>query len=114
MSDLHLWMQAWSDQGEQMLAGDESTGKFDNNVIALDCPDEEFRSSEASLYQVLHGTTSNEPLRIVQTRGQKGVRSMACNSAKERSEEHVRQKFSACSTDQQHLREGQGKGRGAV
>ena len=31
---------------------------------------------------------------------------MACNCAKVRSEEHVRQKFSVCSTDQQHLREG--------
>ena len=73
MSDLHLWMQAWSDQGEQMLARVETIDKFDNNVIAFDCPDEEFRSIEASLYQVLHRTTSNEPLRRVQqTRGQKG------------------------------------------
>ena len=40
MSDLHLWMQAWSDQGEQMLAMVESIDKFDNNVIAFDCPDE--------------------------------------------------------------------------
>ena len=32
---------------------------------------------------------------------------MACNCAKVRSEEHVRRKFSVCSTDQQHLREGQ-------
>ena len=73
MSDLHLWMQAWSNQGEQILARVESIDKFDNNVIALDCPDEELRSIEASLYQVLRRTTSNEPLRIVQqTRGQKG------------------------------------------
>ena len=51
----------------------ESVDKFDNSVIAFDCPDEEFRSIEASLYQVLHRTTSNEPLRIVQqTRGQRG------------------------------------------
>ena len=43
------------------------------SVIAFDCSDEEFRSIEASLYQVLHRTTSNEPLRIVQqTKGQKG------------------------------------------
>ena len=73
MSDLHLWMQAWSDQGEQMLARVESINKFDNNVIAFDCPDEEFRSIKASFCQFLHRTTSNEPLRIVQqTRGQKG------------------------------------------
>ena len=61
MSDLHLWMQAWSDQGEQVLARVESIDKFDNNLIAFDCPDEEFRSIEASLFQVLHRTTSNEP-----------------------------------------------------
>ena len=73
MSDLHLWMQAWSDQGEQMLAMVESIDRFDNNVIAFDCADEEFRSIESALYQVLHRTTFNEPLRTVQqTKGQKG------------------------------------------
>ena len=46
---------------------------MDNNAIAFDCSDDEFRSIEASLYQVLHRTTANEPLRIVQqTEGQKG------------------------------------------
>ena len=56
-----------------MPARVESVDKFDNNVIAFDCSDEKFRSIEASLYQVLHRTASNEPLRIVQqTRGQKG------------------------------------------
>ena len=73
ISDQHLWMQAWSYNGEQMLARVESVDRFDNNVIAFDCSDEEFRSIEASLYQVLHRTTSNEPLRVVQqTKGQKG------------------------------------------
>ena len=73
MSDLHSWMQTWSDQGEQMLAVVESIDRFDNNVIAFDCSDEDFRSIESALYQVLHMTTSNEPLRIVQqTKGQKG------------------------------------------
>ena len=56
-----------------MLARVESIDKFDNNVIAFGCPAEECRSIEAPLYQVLHRTTSNEPLRIVQqTRGEKG------------------------------------------
>ena len=41
MSDLHLWMQAWSNQGEKMLAIVEGADKLDNNVIAFDCPDEE-------------------------------------------------------------------------
>ena len=114
-SDLHLWMQAWSDQGAQMLASVESVDRFDNKVITFDYSYEEFRSIDASLYQVLHRTTSNEPLGIVQqTRGQKGFEAMACNSAKVRSEEHVGQKLSVCSNDQQHLREGQGEGRGAV
>ena len=56
-----------------MLVMVESVERFDNNVIAVDCSAEEFRSIEAALYQVLHRTTSNEPLRIVQrTKGQKG------------------------------------------
>ena len=73
MSDLHLWMQAWSNQGEKMLAIVEGADTLDNNAIAFVCSDCEFRSIEASLYQVLHRTTTNEPLRIVQqTRGQRG------------------------------------------
>ena len=59
-------MQAWSDQGEQLLVIVESVDKLDHNVIAFDCSDDEFRSIKASLCQVLHRTTSNEPLRIVQ------------------------------------------------
>ena len=43
-----------------------------------------------------------------------GIQSMASNSGEIRSEEHVRQKFSICSVDQQHLREGESKGRGTV
>ena len=42
MSDLHLWMQAWSDQGEKMLAIVEGTDKLDNDAIAFDCSDDEF------------------------------------------------------------------------
>ena len=115
MSDLHLWMQAWSHQGEQMLARVESVDRFDNNVIAVDCSDEEFRSIEAPLYQVLHRTTANEPLWIAAANERtESIQSMACNSEKVRSEEYVRQKFSVCSADQQHLREGQGEGCGAV
>ena len=45
-----------------MQARVDGIDKFDNNVIALDCPSEDFRSIEASLYQVLHRTSSNEPL----------------------------------------------------
>ena len=57
----------------------ESTDKFDSSTIAFDCSDEAFRSIEASLYQVLHRTTGNEALRIVQqTRGQKGFE--ACHA----------------------------------
>ena len=55
------------------LVSVEITDKFDNSTLAVDCPNEEFRLFEASLYQVLHRTTANEPLRIVQqTRGQEG------------------------------------------
>ena len=72
MSDLlHLWMQALSDEGEPMLVSVESTDKLDNSNLAVDCPDEEFRTIEASLCQELHRTIANEPLRNVQqTKGQ--------------------------------------------
>ena len=56
-----------------MLAIVEGSDKLDNNAIAFDCSDDEFRSIEASLNHVSRRTTSNEPLRIVQqTRGQTG------------------------------------------
>ena len=49
-------------------------------MIAFDRPADEFRLIEASLYQVLHRTTSNEPLRTVQqTRGQKGFEAWYAN-----------------------------------
>ena len=73
MSDLHLWMQTWSNQGEKMLVSVQSTDRFDSSTLAVHCPDDEFRSIEATLHQVLHRTTAHEPLGIVQqTSGQKG------------------------------------------
>ena len=52
---------------------DEGVDKLDHNAIAFECSPDKFRSIEASLYQVLHRTTSHEPLRIEkQTRGQRG------------------------------------------
>ena len=76
MSDPLLWMQAWSNEGQTVLVSVEKTDKFDSNALAADCPDEEFRSIESSLYQVLHRTAANEPLKIVQqTQGQKGFES---------------------------------------
>ena len=58
-------MQAWSGGGETRLVSVESTAKFDNRTLAVDCSDEEFGSIEASLNQELHRTTANEPLRMV-------------------------------------------------
>ena len=56
-----------------LLVSADTADKFDNSTLAVDCSNEEFRSIEASLYQLLHRTTANEPLRIVQqTRGQEG------------------------------------------
>ena len=73
MSDFHLWMQAWWNQGEMILTSVDRVDKFDSKAIAVDLPEAQFRLIEASPYQVLHRTTANEPLRIVQqTKGQKG------------------------------------------
>ena len=41
-----------------MLVSVESTDKFDNSTFEVDCSDEDFRSPEALLYQVLHRTTA--------------------------------------------------------
>ena len=37
MSDLHQRMQAWSNQGEKMLAIADGVDKLDHNTIAFDC-----------------------------------------------------------------------------
>ena len=66
MSDLHLWMQAWSDQGARILARVESVDKVDRATLAVDCTEADFRTFETALYQVLHRTTANEPLRMIQ------------------------------------------------
>ena len=44
LSDLPLWMQAWSDNGEALLVNVESTDKFDINTLAVNC--QQKRSSE--------------------------------------------------------------------
>ena len=49
-----------------MLVSVESTDKIDNSTLPAHCPDEEFRSIEASRCQELHRTIANEPLRTVQ------------------------------------------------
>ena len=47
--------------------------KVDRDALAVDCTQEEFRALETTLYQVLHRTTANEPLKMVQqVEGQRG------------------------------------------
>ena len=73
MSDLHLWMQAWSDQGERILTRVESVEKIDRDTLAVDCTQAEVRTFETALYKVLHRATANEPLKMVQqVEGQRG------------------------------------------
>ena len=114
MSDLHLWMPAWSNQGEMIFTSVERVDKFDSSAIAVDCL-EEFRMIEASRNQILHRTTAKEPTENRATNtGTEGMRSMARDREEVRPKKHVRQEFSKCSTDQQHFRKGQGKECGAV
>ena len=35
MSELHLWMQVWSDEGETMFVSVEKTDKFDSSTLAV-------------------------------------------------------------------------------
>ena len=51
----------------------ESVDKVDRSTLAVDCTEADFRTFETALYQVLHKTTTNEPLRMVQqVQGQRG------------------------------------------
>ena len=43
-----------------MLASVESADKFDSNTLSVDCSQEKFRTTEASLYQALHRTAAND------------------------------------------------------
>ena len=46
-------MQVSSDEGKTIVVSVESTDKFDNSTLAMDCSGEDFRSIGTSLYQVL-------------------------------------------------------------
>ena len=70
-----------------MLVRVESAGC---SALGVDCPEGEFRTIEASLYQVLHRTTGNEPVRVVQhILGMKEMRSTTLDRETIQSEEHV-------------------------
>ena len=66
MAQLHLWMQAWSDQGDRILVSVESVDKVERSTLAVDCTEPDFRTLETALHHILHRTTTNEPLRVVQ------------------------------------------------
>ena len=66
MAELHLWMQALSDQGERNLVRVESVDKVERSTLAVHCTEADFRTVETALYQVSDWTTTNEPLRMVQ------------------------------------------------
>ena len=72
IAELHWWMQARSDQSERILVRFESVGKVERSTLAADCVEADFRTFETALCQILHRTTTNEPLRMVQVQGQRG------------------------------------------
>ena len=73
MAELHLWMQAWSDQGERILVRVEAVDKVERLTLAADCTEADFRTFTTALYPILHRTTTKEPLRMVQqVQGQRG------------------------------------------
>ena len=73
MAELHLWMQAWSDQDERILVSVEGVDKVERSILAVDCTEADFRTFETALYQISHRTTTHEPLRMVQqAQGQSG------------------------------------------
>ena len=70
LAELHLWMQAWSDQGERIVVRVESVDKVDRS-----------EHLKPLCARFLHRTTTNEPLRMVQQvqgeRGQGGAIQLA-------------------------------------
>ena len=72
MEELHLWMQAWSDQGERILVRVESVDKVDRSTLAVACNEADSATFETALYKVLHRTRTYEPLMMVQQVRQKG------------------------------------------
>ena len=113
MPDLHLWMQAWSNPGEMILTSVGRVDKFDS-AIAVDCPEAAFRLTEASLYQVLHRTTANEPLRMVQQRDRRGSTHWHA-IVRRYDQRNTSEKNSACAAlISNKSKQRQSKGRGAV
>ena len=62
-----MWTEAWSDQGERILVRVEGVDKVGRSTLALNCTEADFRTFQTALCQILHRTTTNEPLRMVQT-----------------------------------------------
>ena len=73
-AERHLWwMQAWSDQGERILVRVEGVDKVERSTLAVDCTEADFRTFETALYHILHRSTANALLRMVQqVQGQRG------------------------------------------
>ena len=80
-----------------MLVSINSTDKFDNSALAVECSDGKFGSIEASLCQVVRRTRANEPLKIAQqTIEQKGFE--ARHAIVRRHDQRIlRGKKSACA-----------------
>ena len=73
MEELHWWMKAWSDQGERILVRVEGVDKIERSTLAVDCTEASVRTFEAALCRIMHRTTTNEPLWMVQqVQGQRG------------------------------------------
>ena len=66
--------QAWSDQGERILVRVESVDKVDRSTLAVACNEADFATFETALYQVLHRTSTYEPLMMVQQVRRKMIR----------------------------------------
>ena len=55
MAELHLWMEAWSDQGERILVRVERVDKVERSTLAVGCTEAHIRTFETALYHVYTG-----------------------------------------------------------
>ena len=52
MTELHLSMQAWSDQCARILVRVETVDKVDRSTLAVDCTEADFKTFENALFRV--------------------------------------------------------------
>ena len=102
MVELHLWMQAWSDQGERILVRVEAVDKVERLTLAADCTEADFRTFTTSVPDLAQDDNEGATEDSSTSAGSERIRSLAHDRQEIRPEKHIRPKLGVCSADEQH------------